>query len=333
MSFPTSPMKLKDKRIFVTGATGFIGGYLARRLHAEGAHVLALEHLPGKGSRLAADGIDVITGDIVDSKLMDEIVSGGVQMVVHVAAWLRGRPYRNYQSVNVDATRHLAATSAASGVERFVFTSSIAVYGLHGDQDVDENSPLRCYGDPYGDSKIRGEQILQEIGREMRLQYCIVRPGMVYGPGSPGWSIRLASWAKRGLIPLVDGGRGAAYPVFIDNLIDLFVLCLTHPDAANQIINGVDDGPVSMAEFLGAYMQMVPTDRAIRLPGWVVALAAGVASPFSPGLNLNYVASQLLGRGQVSNRKAREQLGWQPRVPLAEGLQRTEGWLRNEGYL
>lgn len=320
-------------RILVTGATGFIGSRLARRLHAEGAHVLALEHTPGKGDDLAKNGIEIVKGDIIDGARMETILRQDVQIVMHIAAWLHGRPISSFQRVNVEATRRLAELSAAAGVDRFVFTSSVAVYGPHGDSNVDEDTPLRPYGNPYGDTKIRAEQVLCDVGRGTKLPYAIVRPGMVYGPGSPGWTARLARWAQKGQLPLIDGGRGTAYPVYIDNLLDLLVACAAHPNAVGETFNGVDDGPVTYAEFLGGYMAMIPTERAIRLPGWLVKGLMALGDPFSPEQSLTYLANQLCGRGLVSNHKAKDRLGWSPRVSLREGLANSEAWLRQVGVL
>jgi len=325
--------KVAGKRIFVTGATGFIGSCLARRLHEDGAQVIGLEHHPGKGAELAQGGITVVTGDIADRSRMKEILARGVDIVMHIAAWLRGRPYENYKKFNIEATRQLAEVCSENGVGRLVFASSIAVYGLHGDADVSEMTPLRLYGDLYGDSKIMCEQTLTDPSHSWNIETVIVRPGMVYGPASPGWSIRFARWAKQGIMPLVDNGNGIAYPIYIDNLIDLLVLCAISPSAANEIYNAVDDGPVTMAQFLGGYMSMIPTKRCIRMPGRLVQISARWASPLSPGLNLNYVASQLIGTGKVSNQKAKTRLSWTPHVSLDEGLRRTERWLREQGYL
>lgn len=325
--------ELSGKCILVTGATGFIGSRLAGRLHAEGAHVIALERTPGKGDALARSGIEIVRGDITDRAQMEAILRQDVHIVMHIAAWLRGQPVSNYQRINIEATRQLAELSAAAGVNRFVFTSSIAVYGLHGDTNVDEATPLKPFGDPYGDSKIRAEEALWDVAHSANLPYVIVRPGMVYGPGSPGWTVRLARWARKGQLPMIDNGRGTAYPVYIDNLVDLLAACATHPAAVGEVFNGVDDGPVTFADFLGGYMAMVPTDRAIKLPGWALKSVMALASPFFPGAKLSHYANQLCGRGLVSNRKAKDLLGWSPRVSLKEGLARSEAWLREVGVL
>lgn len=324
---------LAGKRVFVTGATGFIGRHLARRLHEDGAHVLALERTPGRGDDLRAAGVEVVRGDITDRARMQEIVEQGVEVVMHIAAWLGRGDVENAYPVNVTATRDLAEVSAAAGVERFVFTSSISVYGIRDGRDVDETTPLRPFRYPYGDTKIQAEEALRQVAAESGLQAVILRPGMVYGPGSPTWSVRLARWAKKGRMPLLSGGGASAFPIYIDNLLDLLALAATHPAAPGETFNAVDDGPVTMREFLGAYMRMVPTNRAIRVPCWLARPAAFFAEPFFKRYRVAYIVSQLCEGGQIGNRKAKDLLGWEPRVPLDEGLRRSEAWLRAEGIL
>ncbi|HQA68934.1 MAG TPA: SDR family NAD(P)-dependent oxidoreductase [Aggregatilineales bacterium] len=324
---------LAGKRVLVTGATGFIGGHLARRLHNDGAHVLALERRPGSADGLRAAGIEVVRGDITDRQRMAEIVAQGVEVVMHIAAWLGRGDVKNAYPVNVTATRDLAEVSAAAGVERFVFTSSISVYGIRGGRDVDETTPLKLFNYPYGDTKIQAEAALRQVAAETGLKAVIVRPGMVYGPGSPTWTARLARWAKKGRMPLLSGGGASAFPIYIDNLLDLLVLAATHPAAPGETFNAVDDGPITMRDFLGAYMAMVPTTRAIRVPCWLARTAAFFAEPFFKRYRVAYIISQLCEGGQISNQKAKDVLGWEPRVSLHEGLRRSEAWLRAEGIL
>jgi nucleoside-diphosphate-sugar epimerase len=324
---------LAGSRILVTGATGFIGGQVARRLHGEGARVLALARHEAKGKPLADLGIDVVTGDIRDYERMAQILGEGIDIVMHLAAWMRGQVKSQANAVNVDATRYLAEASAASGIRRFVYTSSIAVYGFHGDNNVDEDTPLELYGDPYGDSKILAERALIEVGRATGLPYVIVRPGMVYGPGSPGWTIRPARWAKRGQTPLIGGGRGTAYPIYIDDLVNLLLLCAVHPRAISRIYNGVSDGPVTLYEYLTGHMKMIPTNRALRLPCWMARALAIAAEPLTPTLSMRYVIHQMCGTGLILNDRAKQELGWEPGVSLEKGLRLSEDWLREEGIL
>jgi len=325
---------LSGKRVLVTGATGFIGGHLARRLHQEGAHVLALERTPGKGEALKELGIEIVPGDITDHPRMSEIMEQDVQIVMHIAAWVLGRgSAKDAEAINVTATRHLAQSAAAAGVERFVYTSSIAVYGLFGDTDVDESMPLKPFGDPYGDTKIQAEAAIREIGQKTGLPYTIIRPGVTYGPQAYDWTVRMIEWAKAGKIPLIGGGKGTFYPIYITDLIDLLVLCAEHPRAAGQIFNGLSDGPITRAEFYGKYMKMIPTERAKRIPCWVAKALAALLSPFFTSYNLHFLVDQNCGRGWISNQKAKDYLGWEPQVSLDEGMERCEEWLRSEGIL
>ncbi|GAB4469844.1 MAG: NAD-dependent epimerase/dehydratase family protein [Anaerolineae bacterium] len=323
---------LAGQRVFVTGAAGFIGGHLARRLHAEGAHVIALERRPGSASALAEAGIEVVQGDITDHARMAALVGQGVDVVFHAAAWLNGNP-RRAAVINVEATRALAEASAAAGVHRFVFISTISVYGPHGDRDVDESTPLTLFGDPYGDTKIEGERALQEVAARTGLAVTIVRPGMVYGPGSRLWTASPARLARRGLLPLVDDGEAATHPIYIDDLIDLLLLCATAERAIGGIYNAVDDGPITMRDFPGGYIAMIPTTRALWLPGWMVHAALRLANPLVAAHNLSYVADRMTGKGRVSNERAWAELGWRPTISLAEGLRRSHAWLRTEGIL
>ena len=324
--------ELASKSVFLTGATGFIGGYVARRLHEGGGHVLALERTPGKGDGLAAAGVEIVRGDINDHARMRELVRGA-QIVIHNAARLSHGRRADFLRDNVEATRNLAQASADSGVERFVYVSSVAVYGgIDANSDVDEAMPISLFGDFYGDSKILAEQAVCEIAEKSGLSYSIARPGMVYGPRSPGWTIRLIRLAKRGLLPLLDGGEGTAHPVYIDDLVKGLLLCASHPGADGQAFSFVDDGPITWAQFFGAYMRMMPTNRALRLPGIIPALLAPLADPFV-SIGLRWAVAQLRGKGIVLNRKAKTVLGWRPEVSLEEGMRRNEQWLREEGWL
>jgi nucleoside-diphosphate-sugar epimerase len=316
----------------VTGATGFIGGALCKRLQSEGARVLGLARDPDKGKALAATGVEVVEGDILDHARMSEVVAG-MDVVFHLAAQLRAGSEDLYRLANFEATRHLAEACARAGVGRFIFTSSIMALGPIGDGVVDETHPLREYGDRYGNSKIAAERALRQAMDTTDLELVITRPGMVYGPRSPGWTVRIFNQVRAGRMPLINRGKGTSYPIYIDNMLDGLILCATHPAAVNQTFNFVDD-PVTWAEYFGSFRAMldhpVPARRA---PRWLVNLGVTVLDPFVGRRNLRYAADMLGGYGVISNQKAKDLLGWEPKISLEEGMRRTEVWLREAGYL
>ena len=324
----------RKMNVLITGASGFIGSALSRRLAPRpDLHVTGLVRQKEKGDFLLELGAAVAVGDVRDDTTMTELFSAHFDIVCHVAAWLNGSPRKNYHLVNVTATKRLLSLAETARVARFIYTSSIMVYGLHDSIDVLENAILAPYGDDYGDTKIEAEAIVQEASRRGRIETCIVRPGMVYGPQSQAWTVQIIDWGKRGLMPMVDNGRGSAFPVYIDNLIDLLELCIDHPDAANSTFNAVDDGPITFNEFLGSYMSMIPTTRALRLSGSPLKTLAKLLSFVSPGRSLPYLIHQLTQTGQIQNEAAKTKLGWQPAVSLRDGMARTEAWLRASGYI
>lgn len=326
-------LDLTSKRILVTGATGFLGTHVVRRLKRLDANVVAIERTSGKGDHLLRLGVEVVPGDITDSSRMVELIDSLVDYVLHVAAALSGVPRKVFEAVNVQATENLARLSAEANVHRFIYISSIAVYGDFGDRDVDETYPLTEYGDPYGDSKIRSEKRLSQVVDSLSLSAVTVRPGFIYGPESPAWAIRLADWARRGIMPIVGDGSALAYPIYVDNLVDLILAAMTHPKASGRVYNGVDDGPVTMQQFLGGFLDMADTKRALRLPAWLARLGSNAVDPFVSTRNMRYIVNQMISKGQISNQKAKQDLGWQPEIALEEGLLKTELWLKAHGYL
>lgn len=324
-------MTLKDKRVFITGATGFIGRALALRLLEEGAGVVGLTRNPAKGTFLASSGVEMVQGDVTDHPAMRELVAGA-EVVFHLTAVAGTSGTAAMQAVNVEGTRNVLDAAHAAGVERFVHVSTMAVYGYDRRGVVDETARLGDTGDIYGDTKAIGEGLV----RRADLPWSVVRPGQVYGPRSPSWTVRLFQ-ATRWFVPLVDGGRGACHPIYIDDLVDLLILAATHPAAPGEVFNGSPDPASTWLAFLGAYGRMHGHTRYLDVPRWLLTPPLAALDWLLPLAGYRLPARAMLdfAAGQVTytHRKAREMLGWEPRVNLDEGMRRAEAWLRAEGYL
>lgn len=326
-------MKASTK-VLITGATGYIGSHLAKRLVNRGDFsIIALARSKVKGEPLERLGIDVAYGDLTNAEFLNDLIAKDIDCVIHIAAHLSGLSQTKFRQVNVDATRNLITSCTQHRIKRFIFTSSIMVYGVRDNVVIDETMHIQPFGDFYADSKILAEQLILDASTGTETEICIVRPGMVYGPGSLSWTIRLVAWAKLGITPMVNGGEGSAFPIYIDNLIDLLEICITHDGAADTILNAIDDGPINFRRFLGAYMDMVRTKRAIILSSSFVLKLARLLSPFSKSRSLPYIANQLTQTGTLSNDLAKSKLGWKPIISLEEGMTRAEKWLRETGHL
>jgi nucleoside-diphosphate-sugar epimerase len=329
-------MELAGKRILITGGTGLIGGRLAERLQAEeNAHVVALARHPEKGRWLVDMGIDVVPGDVTDPASLASVIVG-CDVVFHTAGWVsdKGTQTEIY-AVNVVGTENVIRAARTAEVKRFIHLSSCAVYGSLQQFNIDENTPMRLTGNLYADSKVLAEQIVRQYDD---LPYVIARPSQVYGPRSYQFSIRPVALIKAGKMVLVDGGRYLCKPVYIDNLIDGLILCAQIDTAIGEAINFSDGDPVPWREFFGAYAQMVGVHSLPSVPfaiAWLAAVASEMgAKSRHKKTNFNRRTVQgLHSLNSFSNQKARDLLGWTPQIDFVEGMQRTEAWLRAEGYI
>jgi nucleoside-diphosphate-sugar epimerase len=322
----------------VTGATGLIGGHLGERLaSAEGAMVRGLTRHAQNARWLAERGVDLVCGDLTDASSLADAVQG-CAVVFHAAGWVQeGGSRTEALAVNVDGTKNLVEAALKANVTRFIHLSSSHVYGFPNAQAVDETHPVRSCGTPYGDSKVAAEAIVFAAYREQGLPVVVARPSQVYGPRSTQFTIRPVEVIRQGRMTLVDGGRCFCNPIFIDDLIDGLVLCATTDAAIGEAINFADGVAVPWSEFFGYYGRMLGIDyfRSVPYPfAWLVAWGNEIRSAAKgkrARVNREVIRS-LRARCSFSIDKARRLLGWTPRHDLAEGMKRTEAWLRAEGY-
>jgi nucleoside-diphosphate-sugar epimerase len=329
-------MALSRKTALVTGATGFLGGALAVRLAAEGVHVKALARRPERGDFLQNySNIEIIQGNIHDATRMVEVMCG-CQYVFHVAA-TTGGPLAKQCPTNVDGTRKVMLAAAATQVERLVHVSSIAVYGYAYRTDVTEDMPQRPGRVPYNISKSEGESVVREIGEQHHVAYSIIRPGMIYGPGSNTWTATFFRIGKRKPTIFVGDGSGTAYPIYLDDVIDLMLVLAEHPAAAGEAFNCAPDPAPSWREFIGSYSRLAGHNGWLGIPPLPLQLIApaveAVLSLRGEPQDLPTAISFLQSRQTYKMTKARDLLGWQPKVSLQDGVDRCIPWLRGKGLL
>jgi nucleoside-diphosphate-sugar epimerase len=326
---------LNGKKVLVTGATGFIGGRLAERLALEEGAIVT-----GTGRNLDAvpfvqeAGVTLMTADLLDEAATRRAMEGQ-EVVFHVAAWLgrHGGEQRAY-ALNVAATALAVQLAAEAGVKRFVQVSSIAAYG-HPPKAllVDEDQPLDTEQEViYGRTKALGEIRAFELGKQLGLEVTAVRPGLVYGPRAQSWTINMVKLVCKGMPVIFGDGTGHAYPVYIDNLIDGMLLTAVRPEAAGQAYN-MCDPVVTFNEWFGYYGRMCGRQPR-RIPFWAAHVLITLNKVLRLDLPLNRPRLRMYGlKAEFPATKAQEQLGFVSRVSIEEGMQKTEAWLREAGYL
>ncbi|NLX08991.1 MAG: SDR family NAD(P)-dependent oxidoreductase [Chloroflexi bacterium] len=330
--------ELAGKTVLVTGATGFLGGALVRRLAKDGAQVRALVRSPEKtGWMHDLPGVELVPGDITDAARM-QAVCANCTVVIHAAAALGGN-LAHQQRVNVIGTQHVVQAAAATGVERLVHISSLAVYGYRRQAAVvtEELGPAPTY-DAYSLTKSAAEGVVRDVASRSGLAYTILRAGGIYGPHARYWTVRLFKLAQRQPLIMPGQGRGTVPLIYVDDLLDLCAIVATHPAAVNETYNAAYDPPPTMREYLDALARLAGHPvRWLALPVWPVRLAAKVATlgarPGTRRGDLPGLMVMLTHYTVYSMAKARAQLGWQPPTDLATGIQRSAAWLREQGLL
>jgi nucleoside-diphosphate-sugar epimerase len=317
-------------RVFVTGASGFIGRALCERYLADGHEVV--------GCDLVADSSrGVVRGDVSEPGAWQQHAAG-CDLVIHTAAIVSFRLERPEEvwRANVLGTANAIAAAERAGARRFVHFSSVTVFGFYFPDGVDERYPVHNTYVPYPDTKIASEQVALAAHLDGRVPCTIVRPGDVYGPRSRVWALIPAELIRTRRMMLPDGGRGIHSPVYIDDLIDGVVLAGDSPEAVGQVFTLSSGVGVPYREFFAPYAELLGR-RLITVPTPVaLALAAVIqrAARLTPGENeINPAAVRyFLRKGTYANDKARRVLGWEPRTSLQDGLARTVAWLREQGF-
>jgi len=332
-------MSNKEK-ILVTGASGFVGSAVARKLVEAGFSVRALVRGTSPRAHLAGLGLDFFEGDLRDRKSVERAIAG-MRYAFHVAADYRlwARDPREIFASNVEGTRNLMEEAMRAGVERVIYTSSVATIALRTDgMAADETSPLRedqGIG-AYKRSKIAAERLVEAMVAERGLAAVIVNPSTPIGPGDvrPTPTGRIIIEAAKGRIPaFIDTGLNL---VHVDDVASGHLAALRHGKIGERYILGGQD--VLFSQMLRDIAGLVGRRAArVRLP-WralipVAFVAEAVANvtgrePFAT-LDGVYMAKY---RMFFASTKAEQELGYRSRR-YTEGIDDAVRWFRDAGYL
>jgi nucleoside-diphosphate-sugar epimerase len=321
-------------RVLVTGATGFTGGALARRLVAEGNQVTAFVRSLQRAEPLIKLGISC---KVVDITNRDEVFAAfeSFDRVFHIAALFRTEEsdLSVFTKVNVDATRNLLEAAKKFAVGRFIHCSTVGVQGRIDDPPAKETYRFHPE-DHYQETKLEGEKVAREFFAA-GLPGVVVRPAGIYGVGDLRF-LKLFRGVSSGLFPIIGTGKTVYHFTYIDDLIDGIILASSSPRALGEVFTIGGATYVTIREVVDTIADVLGKPRPkLRIPAWPVQLAAvlcvALCKPFgiNPPLYPRRLEFFMLSRAfDIS--KARELLGYSPKVSVRDGFARTAAWYKEQ---
>ena len=307
------------EKILVTGATGFVGQALCRRLQADGHSVV-------KAVRSATgDDNQAVIGDLGDKTDWSGALKN-VTAVIHLAARVHVMvdtatdPLATFRRFNRDATKLLAEQAAENGVKRFIYLSSVKAAGEESlNRPLKETDPPRPL-DPYGQSKREAEEALQTIAEKTSMAVTVLRPPLVYGPGVKGNFLTLLNVCRKTLpLPLAAINNRRSL-VFLDNLVDAIARAASVGKSGFSLYYVADEQAVSTPELIRA------VGTALGKPSRLLPVPASILSLLGRLTGKTAAVSRLTGSLEVDTGLIRQELDWTPPYTLAQGLGQTAAW-------
>jgi nucleoside-diphosphate-sugar epimerase len=318
-------------RLFITGATGFVGRHVAERFLRAGWEITALTRGSSNTQALASAGCTVHAGELTQADSFQAAIEG-CDVVAHCAGLIKATSWEQFRRVNVDGAGEVALAAARGCVPRFVHISSIAAAGPT--SGTGESEPVS----QYGRSKLDGER--RVFDKSGGMQVCIVRPPILYGPYDHGM-LPVFKAARRGFIPLY--GRGD-HRISILHAHDLAGAIFDLATRTGRLPPGPfypeDGSNPTWLELVEAMERAVRRGiRRMSIPPPLIHAAGGIASFWSmlfhsPSVfSLDKVREMAQPSWVFSHKSLKQAVGWSPRIRLAEGLGETYRWYKENGWL
>jgi nucleoside-diphosphate-sugar epimerase len=330
-------------RLLVTGGTGFIGSHLAEEGRRRGAEVavLGLTDRPEEQANvelLRKQGVEILPGSITDAELCQRAMRG-VTHVFHLAVAMREGAKQDefFESINLDGTRHLLEASRKRGVQRFVYCSTIGIYG-HRAPGVTHEDSLLAPGNVYERTKVAAERMVRQFYADGRRPFVILRPADVYGPRDQRL-LKLFKGVARGRFPLFGSGAGRRHMVYVDDVVSAFFRACERDEALGE--SAIVAGPRAhtLRELIALVQEATGSQRyGIRLPLTPMLATAAVVEDVARVFRVEPPIYRrrmdfFWSDSEFDTSRARRLLDWAPQVDLPEGVRRTAEDYRRAGLL
>ncbi|MCW5201053.1 NAD-dependent epimerase/dehydratase family protein [Desulfobulbus sp. F4] len=332
--------QLNNANVLVTGATGYTGRVLVKKLAEAGARIRAIARPSSDLGDLAALDIMWFRGEVFDQETIRQAAQG-VEYIFHLAAAYRQEKAseEDYRQVHLHSTRLLAETVCGRPeFKRFLHVSTVGVHGhIPGDDLADENYRFSP-GDSYQRTKLEAEQWLTDFAARTSLPHTIIRPAAIFGPGERRL-LKIFKMASQGFILMLGKGKGIYHLIHVDDLTNIMLAAAAAEPTCGQTLIAANDQPISIVEMGQAVAEALNRKaRVIRLPIWPFFLAAdickAVCAPLgiSPPIYRRRVAFYSKDR-KFNNAKLKRLLNYRFSHSSRSGLAATAAGYQEHGWL
>jgi nucleoside-diphosphate-sugar epimerase len=328
-------------RILVTGATGFIGVHLARLVRQQQHEVVATGRIElatekARAEALQREGIAIRGGSLLTPGFAAQLLAG-CDAVIHLAAAQHegNVPDSYYRDVNVSAHRLLLEAAVAAGVRRFVYGSTIGIYGSAVNGELSEDTEPRPEN-IYATTKLEAEGVTHRFSD--RIETCIVRISETYGPGDLRL-LKLFRGIDRGAFVMIGTGRNLRQVIYVGDLVRGLLLAATSDKAIGQTFVLAGSEVMTTADMVRQIATALGCKTSsLRIPIWPFRIAAAVFESTLRPLGIQPPLTQrrldfFTKSFTFSTEKTRSILGFAPEVSFASGATLTAGWYRENGLV
>jgi len=333
----TSKSGKSQATALVTGASGFIGYHLVKKLLAEGMHVRAFVRQNSiHAGRLANLNIDIVEGDLKNRDALYDATKG-IEILFH-AGFPMGAGKEESEKIGIEGTKMLVETALTNKVRRFIYLSSLTVYELlaNSERTIRED---RSYQDkthkmgPYAWAKIETEKLLFDVYKRQGLEITIVRPGIVFGPLGPIFYPHLGYRYQDAVFFLLGKHDNILPLTYVENTVDAIYRTSVTDKSVGQAYNIVDDGEVTPKTYLKQFQRI--TGKPIRIIHLPYVIPYTFAAVFEIAVGMGLFKENRTSRAQLKykhrrvtfdNTKAKVDLAWRPKISINQGLERTFKW-------
>jgi len=322
-------MSLTNKNVLVTGATGFIGYHLARKLLAQNCNVIAVGRDFKLINKLEANSASIkVKGDLTKNDFLDNLFSKyQIDIIFHLAAKVHDRlekDVKQYRLINVNLTEKLAEHALKNNVEKLIFFSTVSVYGDTEGRTIDETE-ICTPSTTYGKTKLEAENILIKAYQKYNLPIVVLRLVSVYGIYEHGNLQLLAKLIRKHLSVMVGQGKNRKTMVYVEDVIQAAMLAAIRDEAVGEVFN-IGENFYTFCEILDVLEKILDVST-LRFK---IPLSLGkVIEKQKINLTLSKLIRTIGSDNCYSTEKAKKILGFKPLYNLEQGLQESVEWYKN----